>query len=73
MQQRQRREQAVLLEQQLDRQKKKLRNDEARRVKAASDLVGVVREGPDSVRTGPITRERERNRSSSPAYSNSSH
>lgn len=68
MQQRQRREQAVHLEQQLDRQRKKLLSDEARRAKAAADTVGAVKEGPDGVRMGPVTRERERNRSCSPAY-----
>ena len=77
MQQRQRREQAKHIEQQLDRQKKKLQSDEARRVKAAVDLICVVKEGPgvsaagggDSTRMeGPITRERERNRACSPAY-----
>lgn len=77
MQQRQRREQAKQLEQQLDRQKRKLISDEARRVKAAIDLLGVVKEsagtgvggGADSGRMeGPITRERERNRACSPAY-----
>lgn len=74
MQQRQRREQAKHIEQQLDRQKKKLLIDEARRVKAAVDLLCVVKEGTsvgagDSTRMeGPITRERERNRACSPAY-----
>ena len=75
MQQRQRREQAKHIEQQLDRQKKKLLSDDARRVKAAVDQLCVVKEGPsvgaggDSTRMeGPITRERERNRACSPAY-----
>lgn len=77
MQQRQRREQAKHIEQQLDRQKKKLFSDEARRVKAAVNLLCVVKEGTsvgagangDSTRMeGPITRERERNRACSPAY-----
>ena len=73
MQQRQRREQAKQLEQQLDRQKRRLLSDEARRAKAAADLLGVVKESAsasaDSGRMeGPITRERERNRACSPAY-----
>lgn len=71
MQQRHKREQAMHLEQQLDRQRKKLLSD-ARRVKAAADLLGAVRGGTDSVRMGPVTRERERNRACSPAYPNSS-
>lgn len=49
-------------------ERKKLLSDEARRAKAAADTVGAVKEGPDGVRMGPVTRERERNRSCSPAY-----
>jgi hypothetical protein len=60
MQQRQRREQAVLLEQQLDRQKKKAISEELRRGRSSS--APVCADVVDSARMG--TRTRERNASS---------
>lgn len=60
MQQRQRREQAVLLEQQLDRQKKKAISEELRRGRSTS--VPVCSDVVDGARMG--TRTRERNASS---------
>ena len=57
MQQRQRREQAVLLEQQLDRQRRRAAGDELRRGRAAVQSMDMV----DMARMG--TRTRERNQS----------